>query len=61
MTPCNNSKAASHGREAEMRTLRDCYASLTHRERQILALVVPGLMAARLPLPGVPKGLILQP
>jgi FixJ family two-component response regulator len=88
---------ATLGREAEMRTLRDCYASLTHRERQVMALVVSGLlnkqagvnlgiseitvkahrckvmqkmradsfaelvkMAARLRLPGVPKGLILQ-
>ena len=31
-------------REAEMRLLRDCYASLTHRERQVLALVVSGLL-----------------
>jgi FixJ family two-component response regulator len=32
------------GREAEIRTLRDCYASLTHRERQVMALVVSGLL-----------------
>ena len=31
-------------REAEMRALRDCYASLTHRERQVMALVVSGLL-----------------
>jgi len=30
------------GREAEIRTLRECYASLTHRERQVMALVVSG-------------------
>jgi FixJ family two-component response regulator len=32
------------GREAELRTLRDCYASLTPRERQVMALVVSGLL-----------------
>jgi FixJ family two-component response regulator len=32
------------GREAELRALRDCYASLTHRERQVMALVVSGLL-----------------
>ena len=32
------------GREAEMQALRDCYASLTHRERQVMALVVSGLL-----------------
>ena len=31
-------------REAEMRTLRDCYESLTHRERQVMVLVVSGLL-----------------
>jgi DNA-binding NtrC family response regulator len=31
-------------REAEMRLLRDCYASLSHRERQVMALVVSGLL-----------------
>jgi FixJ family two-component response regulator len=31
-------------RETEMRTLRDCYASLTRRERQVMALVVSGLL-----------------
>jgi FixJ family two-component response regulator len=32
------------GYEAEMRALRNCYASLTHRERQVMALVVSGLL-----------------
>jgi FixJ family two-component response regulator len=32
------------GREAEMRVLRDCYASLTSREREVMALVVSGLL-----------------
>jgi FixJ family two-component response regulator len=32
------------GHEAVMRTLRDCYASLTGRERQVMALVVSGLL-----------------
>jgi FixJ family two-component response regulator len=31
-------------REAEMRALRDRYASLTRRERQVMALVVSGLL-----------------
>jgi FixJ family two-component response regulator len=31
-------------REAEMRILRDCYASLSRRERQVMALVVSGLL-----------------
>jgi FixJ family two-component response regulator len=30
--------------EAEMQALRDCYASLTSRERQVMALVVTGLL-----------------
>lgn len=30
--------------EAEMQTLRDCYASLTRREREVLGLVVTGLL-----------------
>jgi FixJ family two-component response regulator len=30
--------------EAEIRSLRDCYASLTRRERQVMALVVSGLL-----------------
>src|SRR3989475_10235592 len=33
---------AALSREAEMRVLRDCYASLTSRERQVMALVVAG-------------------
>ncbi len=32
------------GREAETRGLRQCYASLTSRERQVMALVVSGLL-----------------
>lgn len=32
------------GHEAEMQVLRDCYASLTPRERQVMALVVSGLL-----------------
>jgi len=32
------------GHEAEMRVLRGCYASLTRRERQVMALVVSGLL-----------------
>jgi FixJ family two-component response regulator len=31
-------------REVEMETLRDCYASLTGRERQVMSLVVLGLL-----------------
>jgi FixJ family two-component response regulator len=30
--------------ESEMRTLRHCYALLTHREREVMALVVSGLL-----------------
>src|SRR5256712_7707241 len=30
--------------EAQMRALRDCYASLTGREREVMALVVSGLL-----------------
>jgi FixJ family two-component response regulator len=30
------------GHEAEIRTLRDCYASLSRREREVMALVVTG-------------------
>src|ERR1700682_232084 len=30
------------GHEAEIRALRDCYASLTRREREVMALVVSG-------------------
>src|SRR3984885_15925962 len=32
------------GREAELRSTRDSYASLSHRERQVMALVVRGLL-----------------
>jgi formate hydrogenlyase transcriptional activator len=32
------------GREAEMRSLNNRYASLSHRERQVMALVVSGLL-----------------
>lgn len=35
---------AALGEEAEMQTLRDRYASLTPRERQVMALVVSGLL-----------------
>jgi FixJ family two-component response regulator len=33
---------ATHSRGMEMRNLRDCYASLSRRERQVMALVVSG-------------------
>jgi FixJ family two-component response regulator len=32
------------GHEAEMSVLRDCYASLSTRERQVIELVVSGLL-----------------
>ena len=32
------------GHEAEMTVLRDCYASLSPRERQVMGLVVSGLL-----------------
>jgi len=32
------------GREAEMQVLRDYYASLTRREREVMTLVVSGLL-----------------
>jgi FixJ family two-component response regulator len=35
---------AALAREAEMRVRRDCYASLTPRERETMALVVSGLL-----------------
>lgn len=35
---------ATLGREAEMQAVRNCYASLTPRERQVMALVVSGLL-----------------
>jgi FixJ family two-component response regulator len=31
-------------KEAEIRVLRECYASLSHRERQVMGLVVTGLL-----------------
>src|ERR1700721_4168247 len=37
-------KSSIVGYEAEMQALRDCYASLTHRERQVMALVASGLL-----------------
>jgi FixJ family two-component response regulator len=36
--------SAALGREAEIQTLRDCYASLTPREREVMALVVSGML-----------------
>jgi len=36
------SRAALH-RESELRALRDCYAALSRREREVMALVVSGL------------------
>jgi FixJ family two-component response regulator len=35
---------ASLDHEADLRALRDCYASLTNREREVMALVVSGLL-----------------
>jgi FixJ family two-component response regulator len=35
---------AALGQQAAMRELRDCYASLTRREREVMALVVSGLL-----------------
>jgi FixJ family two-component response regulator len=35
---------AALGSEAELQPLRECYASLTPRERQVMALVVAGLL-----------------
>jgi FixJ family two-component response regulator len=35
---------AALGNEAEMQALRDCYASLTPREREVMALIVSGLL-----------------
>lgn len=34
----------TRGHEEEMRVLRDCYASLSRREREVMALVVSGLL-----------------
>ena len=33
---------AKLGDEAELQTVRDCYASLSRREREVIALVVAG-------------------
>ena len=35
--------------EAEGRALRECYASLTRREREVMALVVSGLLNKQVP------------
>lgn len=35
---------AAVAREAEIRALRECYASLSQREKQVMALVVSGLL-----------------
>jgi FixJ family two-component response regulator len=35
---------AALDRESELRTLGDCYATLTRREREVMALVVSGLL-----------------
>jgi FixJ family two-component response regulator len=35
---------AALGHEAELRALRDCYASLTRREREVMGLVASGLL-----------------
>jgi len=32
------------GREAQMRSVRECYGALSHRERQVMALVLSGLL-----------------
>jgi FixJ family two-component response regulator len=36
--------SAAVAREAEIKALRECYASLSHREKQVMALVVSGLL-----------------
>jgi len=36
--------SAALGREAEIHQLRDCYASLTAREREVMGLVVSGML-----------------
>ena len=36
--------SAALGREAEIQALRECYASLTPREREVMALVVSGML-----------------
>jgi FixJ family two-component response regulator len=47
LSSIRNALERSHkarGREAELRAIRDCYASLTPREREVMALVVSGLL-----------------
>jgi FixJ family two-component response regulator len=47
VTAIRNALDRSHAAltdEAEMKSLRDCYASLTPREREVMALVVSGLL-----------------
>jgi FixJ family two-component response regulator len=34
----------AHGRQAQLQTLRDRYTGLSHREREVMALVVAGLL-----------------
>ena len=34
----------AHHQDSELRVLRDCYASLTPREREVMAWVVSGLL-----------------
>jgi FixJ family two-component response regulator len=41
---CLQRSCAALNRDAEMRALRNSYARLSHRERQVLALVVSGLL-----------------
>ena len=41
---CLDRSRLALARETEMHALRNCYASLTHRERQVMALVVSGLL-----------------
>ena len=35
---------AALGSEAELRAVRECYASLSHREQQVMSLVVSGML-----------------
>ena len=42
--------SATLGQEAEIQDLRDCYTSLTARERQVMALVVSGLLNKQIAL-----------
>jgi FixJ family two-component response regulator len=41
---CLNRSCAALSRDAEIRALRNSYARLSHRERQVMALVVSGLL-----------------